>query len=78
MTTEVPMPMTIDPDKMFGKEPAQIQCPNCHQQVITKVESSVRSEGWMFACCCCLFGSWLTSLLVKIEISLLSSLLILS
>merc|ERR1711902_284331 len=65
METKVPMPMTVvDPDKMFGQEPAQVQCSNCHQVTTTRVESSVRSEGWMFACCCFFCGSWLTSLLV--------------
>ena len=63
--TKVPMPLNIMvPDKMFGQEPAQVQCSNCHQMASTRVESSVSSEGWMFACCCCLFGSWITSLLV--------------
>ena len=65
METKVPMPMTVvDPDKMFGQDPAQVQCSNCHQLTTTRVESSVRSEGWMFACCCFFCGSWLTSLLV--------------
>ena len=63
--TKVAMPLLTDPDKMFGQEPAQIKCSNCHQEITTRVEASVRSEGWMFACCCCLFGSWLTSLLVN-------------
>merc|ERR1711862_1079843 len=49
METKVPMPMTVvDPDKMFGQDPAQVQCSNCHQVTTTRVESSVRSEGWMF------------------------------
>ena len=64
METKVPMPKTMDPDKMFGKEPAQVQCSNCHQLTTTRVEDSVSSEGWMFGICCCLFGSWITSLLV--------------
>ena len=67
METKVPMPMpmmTMDPDKMFGQGPAQVQCSNCHHLIITTVEASVRDEGWIFACCCCLFGSWITSLLV--------------
>ena len=66
METKVPMPMTIDSDYVFGKEPALVQCSNCHQQMMTRVEDTIRNpEGWMFACCCCLFGSWITSLLVK-------------
>ena len=64
METKVAMPL-LDPDKMFGQEPVKVQCSNCHQQTRTRVVASVSSQGWMFACCCCLFGSWLTSLLVK-------------
>ena len=60
--------MTIDPDKMFGQEPVQIQCRNCDQVTTTRVEGSIKSEGWMFGICCCLFGSWLTSLLVKLKL----------
>ena len=63
METKVAMPL-LDPD-MFGQEPVKVECSNCHQQTSTRVEASVRSEGWMFACCCCFFGSWLTSLLVR-------------
>ena len=58
------MPLTMDPDKMFGEEPVQVQCSNCQQMATTRVEASVSSEGWMFGICCCLFGSWITSLLV--------------
>ena len=63
--TKVPVSLPTEPHMIFGKDPAQIQCTNCHQQITTRVESSVSSDGWVFACCCCLFGSCLTSLLVK-------------
>ena len=33
-------------------------------QVITDVSSEISSTGWMFAVCCCLFGSWIASCLV--------------
>ena len=62
-------PMTMDPDEMFGQEPLQLRCSNCHQVITTRVESNVRSEAWIFASFCCLFGSWLTSLLVKSKIN---------
>ena len=58
------MPMTTDPDKMFGKDPEKVTCGNCNQEITTRVEDSVSKEGYMFAYCCCLFGSWITSLLV--------------
>ena len=64
--TKVPVSLPTEPHMIFGKDPAQIQCTNCHQQITTRVESSVSSDGWVFACCCCLFGSWLTSLMVNI------------
>ena len=63
--TKVPMPMTTDdPEIIFGQDPIKIKCTNCQQAVITRVEDSIKSEGWMFACCCCIFGSWLVSFLV--------------
>ena len=66
--TKVPVPLPTELDMIFGQKRAQIQCSKCHQQITTRVEASVSSGGWMFACCCCLFGSWLTSLLVKIYV----------
>ena len=63
---EVPKPklsMPIDP-AMYQKIPVEVQCTNCHQDITTRVEDSVRSDGWVFFLCCCLFGSWLTGLLV--------------
>lgn len=53
-----------DPDKRFGKEPKHMKCNNCFREVTTRVEASVRDSGWWFAFCCCLFGSWINSLLV--------------
>ena len=67
METLVPMTMTTDPEKMFGQEPEQIQCSNCHQQITTRVEARVRVDGLIRACCCCLFCCfWLASLLVTV------------
>ena len=66
--TKVPVPLPTELDMIFGQKRAQIQCSKCHQQITTRVEASVSSDGWLFACCCCLFGSSLTSLLVKIYV----------
>merc|ERR1712038_59631 len=49
----------------FGTEPVQLSCYNCHRQIVTDVTSGISSSGWCFALTCCLFGSWLASLLVK-------------
>merc|ERR1712073_89025 len=49
----------------FGTEPVQLSCYNCHRQIVTDVTSGISSSGWCFAITCCLFGSWLASLLVK-------------
>ena len=53
-----------DPDKRFGKEPKQMKCHHCFREMTTRVEDSVRDSGWWFALCCCIFGSWINSLLV--------------
>ena len=49
--TNVP-PMNPNP----GEKPSQIQiqCTNCRELITTRLESSVRAEGWVFAICCCL------------------------
>ena len=77
METIVPMPVdpdemnieTMDSDNMLGREPAEFKCGNCLNAVTSSVESSFRNDGWMFSCCCCLFGCWLNALLVMMILS---------
>merc|ERR1711994_205866 len=38
-------------------------CWTCHRQIVTDVSSEMTSSGMCFAFCCCIFGSWLASLL---------------
>jgi len=46
-----------------GENRAYIRCNNCYQEVVTRVESRLSSDGWMWATMCCLFGSWIGSLI---------------
>merc|ERR1712007_197735 len=49
----------------FSDQPLQLSCSSCYKSVITDVSSEISSTGWMFAVCCCLFGSWIASCLVR-------------
>merc|ERR1712088_634089 len=51
------------PGVEFGPEPVQLSCWSCHRQIVTDVSSEMTSSGMCFAFCCCIFGSWLASLL---------------
>ena len=70
METKILIPMDINnvkvlkKNKIFGRKSVhQITCTRCHQLITTRVKSNTFDTGLM-AAWFCLFGCWLTSLLV--------------
>nr|CAB3263445.1 lipopolysaccharide-induced tumor necrosis factor-alpha factor homolog [Phallusia mammillata] len=40
----------------FGKQPANVICTNCHQNIVTRTTSSLKGEAWVLAAVLCFLG----------------------
>jgi len=46
----------IQMQTVFGTEPVSTVCSNCYKQIVTTVDKSFSTTGWL--CCCFVIGCW--------------------
>lgn len=46
----------IQMQTVFGTEPVSTVCSNCYKQIVTTVDKSFSTTGWL--CCCFVIGIW--------------------
>ena len=60
----VPVPRYDVEISKLGKDPVRRRCNNCRMTQFTRVDSGVSANGKVWATLCCIFLSWILSLLV--------------